>query len=56
MVFDISVSPRSDADLVATMAAKKPRYMISADNGVFDATEDFRFGKRFQTRLKATTL
>ncbi|MCL2343984.1 MAG: ribbon-helix-helix domain-containing protein [Firmicutes bacterium] len=36
------------------MATKKPRYMISVDNKMFNAIEDFRFSNRFQTRSEAT--
>lgn len=36
------------------MATKRPRYMISVDNEMFDKIEDFRFEKRFQTRSEAT--
>ena len=36
------------------MATKKPRYMISVDNDMFDKIENFRFEKRFQTRSEAT--
>ena len=36
------------------MATKKPRYMISVDDDMFDKIEDFRFEKRFQTRSEAT--
>lgn len=36
------------------MATKKPRYMISVDNDMFNAIEDFRFERRFQTRSEAT--
>ncbi len=36
------------------MATKKPRYMISVDNEMFNAIEDFRFERRFQTRSEAT--
>ena len=36
------------------MATKKPRYMISVDDEMFDKIEDFRFEKRFQTRSEAT--
>lgn len=36
------------------MATKKPRYMISVDDEMFNAIEDFRFEKRFQTRSAAT--
>lgn len=37
------------------MATKRPRYMISVDNDMFNAIEDFRFERRFQTRSEATT-
>ena len=37
------------------MATKKPRYMISVDDDMFNAIEDFRFEHRFQTRSQATT-
>lgn len=37
------------------MATKKPRYMISVDDAMFNAIEDFRFERRFQTRSEATT-
>lgn len=37
------------------MATKRPRYMISVDNEMFNAIEDFRFERRFQTRSEATT-
>lgn len=36
------------------MATKRPRYMISVDNDMFQAIEDFRFERRFQTRSEAT--
>ena len=36
------------------MAPKRPRYMISVDNEMFNAIEDFRFEHRFQTRSEAT--
>lgn len=36
------------------MATKKPRYMISVDDEMFRAIEDFRFERRFQTRSQAT--
>lgn len=36
------------------MATKRPRYMISVDNKMFEAIEDFRFEHRFQTRSEAT--
>ncbi len=36
------------------MATKRPRYMISVDDDMFNAIEDFRFEKRFQTRSEAT--
>jgi hypothetical protein len=37
------------------MATKKPRYMISVDDDMFNEIEDFRFEKRFPTRSEATT-
>ena len=37
------------------MATKKPRYMISVSNEMFEQIEDFRFNNRFQTRSEATT-
>lgn len=37
------------------MATKKSRYMISVDDDMFNAIEDFRFERRFQTRSEATT-
>lgn len=36
------------------LATKKPRYMISVDDDMFNAIEDFRFEHRFQTRSEAT--
>lgn len=36
------------------MTTKRPRYMISVDNDLFQAIEDFRFERRFQTRSEAT--
>lgn len=36
------------------MATKRPRYMISVDNKMFEAIEDFRFEHRYQTRSEAT--
>ena len=36
------------------MATKKPRYMISVNDEMFNAIEDFRFERRFQTRSEAT--
>ena len=36
------------------MATKKPRYMISVDDDMFNKIEDFRFERRFQTRSEAT--
>ena len=36
------------------MATKRSRYMISVDNEMFNAIEDFRFLNRFQTRSEAT--
>lgn len=37
------------------MATKKPRYMISVDDNMFDEIEDYRYEKRFPTRSEATT-
>ena len=37
------------------MATKRQRYMISVDDEMFKAIEDFRFERRFQTRSEATT-
>lgn len=37
------------------MATKKNRYMISVDDDLFRAIEDFRFERHFQTRSEATT-
>lgn len=37
------------------LATKKPRYMISVDDDMFNEIEDFRFEQRFQTRSEATT-
>ncbi len=37
------------------MATTKQRYMISVDDAMFKAVEDFRFDRRFQTRSEATT-
>lgn len=36
------------------MATKRPRYMISVDDDMFQEIEDFRFKNRFQTRSEAT--
>lgn len=36
------------------MATKRPRYMISVSDELFNAIEDFRFENRFQTRSEAT--
>lgn len=36
------------------MTTKRPRYMISVDDEMFDAIEDFRFENRFKTRSEAT--
>ena len=36
------------------MATKRARYMISVDDEMFKAIEDFRFEHRFQTRSEAT--
>lgn len=37
------------------MATKKQRYMISVNDDMFDAIENFRFANRFPTRSEATT-
>ena len=37
------------------MATKKPRYMISVTDEMFEQIEDFRFKNRFQTRSDTTT-
>lgn len=37
------------------MATKKQRYMISVDDDMFNAIENFRFERRYQTRSEATT-
>ena len=36
------------------MATKRHRYMISVDDGMFEAIEDFRFSRRYPTRSEAT--
>lgn len=36
------------------LATQKHRYMISVDDEMFNAIEDFRFGHRYQTRSQAT--
>ena len=36
------------------MATKRPRFMISVDEEMFEAIENFRFEHRFQTRSEAT--
>ena len=36
------------------MATKRQRYMISVSDEMFQEIEDFRFGRRFQTRSEAT--
>ena len=36
------------------MATKRARYMISVDDDMFKAIEDFRFENRYQTRSEAT--
>lgn len=36
------------------MATKRQRYMISVDDEMFKAIEDFRFERRYQTRSEAT--
>ena len=35
------------------MATDRARHMISVDNALFEAIEDFRFGYRFQSRTEA---
>lgn len=37
------------------MATQRKRYMISVDDEMFTAIEDYRFENRFQTRSEATT-
>ena len=37
------------------MATKKKRYMISVNDEMFNAIEDFHFERRFSTRSEATT-
>lgn len=37
------------------MATKRQRYMISVDDDMFNAIEDFRFKRRYQTRSEATS-
>lgn len=37
------------------MATQRKRYMISVDDEMFNAIEDYRFEQRFQTRSEATT-
>ena len=36
------------------MATQRKRYMISVDDDMFNAIEDYRFEQRFQTRSEAT--
>lgn len=36
------------------LATKRPRYMISVDDDMFNEIENFRFEHRFQTRSEAT--
>ncbi len=36
------------------MATKKPRYLITLDDDLFERVEDFRFENRFQSRSQAT--
>ena len=35
------------------MATNRPRYTVSVDPELFEQIEDFRFGRRFQTRSEA---
>lgn len=37
------------------MATQRKRYMISVDDEMFKAIEDYRFEQRFPTRSEATT-
>ena len=37
------------------MATKRHRYMISVEDGMFEAIEDFHFSRRYPTRSEATT-
>ncbi len=37
------------------MATKKARYMISVDDEMYKAIEDFHYENRFRTRSEATT-
>lgn len=37
------------------LATQKHRYMISVDDEMFNAIEDFRFGHRYQNRSQATS-
>jgi len=39
---------------VITMATERQRYTVSVDSDMFQQIEDFRFGRRFQTRSEAT--
>ena len=36
------------------MATNRHRYMISVEDELFEAIEDFRFEQRYQTRSEAT--
>jgi len=36
------------------MATERQRYTVSVDSDMFQQIEDFRFGRRFQTRSEAT--
>ncbi len=36
------------------MATNKPRYSITVDQDLLQQIEDFRFGRRYQTRAEAT--
>ena len=36
------------------MATNKPRYSITVEQELLEQIEDFRFGRRYQTRAQAT--
>ncbi|MCI8401879.1 MAG: hypothetical protein HFI38_07295 [Lachnospiraceae bacterium] len=36
------------------MATSKPRYSITVEQELLEQIEDFRFGRRYQTRAQAT--
>lgn len=42
-------------EAIDSMATKRSRYMISVDDDMFHAIEDFRYERRFPTRSEATT-